>query len=674
MRLLPTLLALSATSLPLSVTLAHAAPPNPDQLYVLQRSAQLAAASTSTPHSSKHVPKHSHPRRSPSPAREPAPPASNSKDYDWSVLKRHQHGQVMHGAAARGMQKLRRAGGARSIGDGREKEKGREWGRDRKRRRGVVDSSETSDDAEEGEGEGEDSDLEARGEQYTLMATNSTSVSSSSTSSTSSLDGVWTGVSSYYLFALSSSDRSAVLDAIQSGGFKVVRIFVAGVGANNKGSGNAAVNDVEPVTVGTYDDTILGLIDQLMYDCSVRGLKLLIALSDRYALGYWSTDSYAVQLNIVTSASAGAAQISDAASFYTNTWAIEMFDKRMAHIMSHENSLLGGKAWSELDSVIYAVEPQNEPQGHMTMASSTWACSRASYLKSLLPSSSSILVSSGGGVTTTDSLGSWATSCDAFDIVSVHDYGTSASTTAGAVASAQSKWPGKKVIMGEWGMTGANKAALVSEFVAAFKAQGISQMYWEVVKPGQASSDFEVWTDEPAWQALTGSAYYTSVTTTSASSSNAQSSSSSTSSSSSNTPSSSNSASSTSWPPSSSSSSSSSTAQWSKSTASWSISITPASSSSEWTSVAAKPASSSGWTSSASSSSSSWSATPSSSSPSSWPAAPSSSSSPSWSAVPSSSSTPSWSAAPSSTWSKIIVVGSSAVPGGRRSSGPGSQA
>lgn len=82
----------------------------------------------------------------------------------------------------------------------------------------------------------------------------------------------------------------------------------------------------------------------------------------------------------------------------------------------------------------------------MSMASSTWACDRASYLKSLI--SSNILISSGGGITLTDSLGSWATGCASFDIVSVHDYGTSASSTANALAAAQNDHPGKKVIMG----------------------------------------------------------------------------------------------------------------------------------------------------------------------------------------------------------------------------------
>lgn len=93
-----------------------------------------------------------------------------------------------------------------------------------------------------------------------------------------------------------------------------------------------------------------------MYDCKQRGLKLMIALSDRYALGFWSTDAYATQLDIVQPGSSGVQKVADASSFYTSDWAIGMFDKRLAHIMNHQNQLLGGKKWADLDDVIYAVE------------------------------------------------------------------------------------------------------------------------------------------------------------------------------------------------------------------------------------------------------------------------------------------------------------------------------
>ena len=88
----------------------------------------------------------------------------------------------------------------------------------------------------------------------------------------------------------------------------------------------------------------------------------MIALSDRYALGYWSTDAYALQLNIVKPGSTGVQRVADASAFYTNSWAAGAFDKRMQHALSHKNEQLG-KTWAELDEVVYAFEPQNEPQG-----------------------------------------------------------------------------------------------------------------------------------------------------------------------------------------------------------------------------------------------------------------------------------------------------------------------
>ncbi|KAM0750222.1 hypothetical protein T439DRAFT_326171 [Meredithblackwellia eburnea MCA 4105] len=344
----------------------------------------------------------------------------------------------------------------------------------------------------------------------------SSAAASTSTSTSSTLNGYWYGASSYYLFSLADSDRYAVLDQLVDGGFKVVRIFIASVYANNKGSDNVAVNDLEPNAVGTYDDTILTKIDQLMYDCKARGLKLLIALSDRYALGFWSTDAYALKYNIVKSGTSGAQEVSDASVFYTSSSAISDFNNRLNHILSHKNALLGGKTWAQLNDVIYAFEAQNEPQGHMTMASSTWVCDRSKYIKSLLPSNSTILVSSGGGITLQASLQSWATSCSSIDIISVHDYGTDADTTVSALKTARTGVAaGKTLMLGEWGITGANKAELVSEFVAALKNAQIPWMHWEVVIPGKKAADFEVWTDEPSWGALTSDAGNAGVTTAS---------------------------------------------------------------------------------------------------------------------------------------------------------------
>ena len=120
-----------------------------------------------------------------------------------------------------------------------------------------------------------ESDLEVRADQYPLSnstdssarkdrnpsndassstsssttASNSSSKSDSSSSksdlSSTPIKGTYKGASSYYLFALNDGARAAVLDALVSGGFTVVRIFVSDVYANNKGSDSVSVNDGE---------------------------------------------------------------------------------------------------------------------------------------------------------------------------------------------------------------------------------------------------------------------------------------------------------------------------------------------------------------------------------------------------------------------------------------------
>lgn len=67
------------------------------------------------------------------------------------------------------------------------------------------------------------------------------------------------------------ADRVQVLDAVKAAGGKVVRIFISATDANNKGTGSVVMPDIEPVTVGVYDDTQLLAIDQLMVEAKDRG-------------------------------------------------------------------------------------------------------------------------------------------------------------------------------------------------------------------------------------------------------------------------------------------------------------------------------------------------------------------------------------------------------------------
>lgn len=205
---------LALSSLPLSALVqAHAAPPNPDQLFALQASAAAAAAATA---SASHEP----------------------------VVRRHlrqnaamQHGGSMQRVRVRRTQRLSK----------------QEEVRERERKRGL-DSSEVNADAQPEDKE--ESDLEARGDPQIplapasqssaavrkIIASAAAAAPSASASAapvqvqqtSNNMGDYFTGVSSYYLYALADSERYQVLDAIKSGGFKVVRIFVAYVGQNNK--------------------------------------------------------------------------------------------------------------------------------------------------------------------------------------------------------------------------------------------------------------------------------------------------------------------------------------------------------------------------------------------------------------------------------------------------------
>ena len=98
---------------------------------------------------------------------------------------------------------------------------------------------------------------------------------------------MWTGVNSFFLHTLSDSDQVSILTALKAAHVQVVRIFISGVGAGSKGSSSSGVNDLEQTYVGVYDDTVLLVIDKIMSKVSSFGIRLIIAIHDRYSLGCW---------------------------------------------------------------------------------------------------------------------------------------------------------------------------------------------------------------------------------------------------------------------------------------------------------------------------------------------------------------------------------------------------
>lgn len=102
-----------------------------------------------------------------------------------------------------------------------------------------------------------------------------------------------------------------------------------------------------------------------------RGIKLTIALHDRWSLGNkivritflikgcWRYDVYVDAFNI-TRANCANQTYNNPFPFYSNPKAIQAFQNRVAHILNHVNPHFG-LPWSSLSDVIFSVEPENEP-------------------------------------------------------------------------------------------------------------------------------------------------------------------------------------------------------------------------------------------------------------------------------------------------------------------------
>ncbi|OCH85897.1 glycoside hydrolase family 5 protein [Obba rivulosa] len=305
---------------------------------------------------------------------------------------------------------------------------------------------------------------------------------------------------SYMLSRSQDEDRLDVLNAMQSANMKLLRIFITQVQAGTKSSSASAVNDLETVEVGHYDDTILYQIDNLAAEAHARDIKLVIAMHDRYALGCWTTDAYVAKYNLpVTNCEDG---VPDSSTFYTDSSAIADFDDRLAHILNFQSPNFG-VPWYQLSDAIFALEPENEAQGHMDQVAPDWWCDRANFLRSII-GSWGIQISTGGGTDLPTSTQSQFFSCDNLQIIAIHDYNIDPSYVASGVDAAKPSAlsSGKRLIYEEFGAEGDSKQSDIQAVTNTLISTGVPWMYWEISKPGAGSSNYEIWTDEPSWGTL----------------------------------------------------------------------------------------------------------------------------------------------------------------------------
>lgn len=304
----------------------------------------------------------------------------------------------------------------------------------------------------------------------------------------------WAGANSFYAHALTPSDRAEYLAAMQAAGMRSLRIFISSTGDGDKGSSARAVDDLEKSAVGTYDDAILAQIDDLMYEAVQHGIKLDIAMHDRYALGWWSHDAYVDRYGLPSG------QGSQPTKFYTDDEIQAQFDKRLAHILQYPSARFGGRPWGQLTEAVLSFAPQNEAQAHMDSRDWGWWCRRAAAMRPHV--ASGILISTGGSEGLADGLQPQLYECPQLDVVDIHTYDTNPDTVASSLKQAvsQALGAGKRVRLQEFGFSGADgaKAAALDTLMDVMNQAGVPFLPWQLMKPNN-DKDFEFWTQGQTW-------------------------------------------------------------------------------------------------------------------------------------------------------------------------------
>ncbi|KIK55243.1 glycoside hydrolase family 5 protein [Collybiopsis luxurians FD-317 M1] len=299
------------------------------------------------------------------------------------------------------------------------------------------------------------------------------------------------GANNYYAYSLPDSDRIALLDAMQAAGMKVLRTWVTGHAAGQKGSDNVAVPDLEANGIGNYDDTILNMIDQLMVDAHDRGIKLLIGMYDQNSLQ--AGDIYGSTYGIE--------------GFYTNPDAINAFNQRITHILNiHKNSLLGNQPWSELGGYIFGYEAQNEPMifdQSFYLDHLSWICNSALQIRNNVGDRDQLIFTGGGSAAASVQSTFFSSSC-AVDVVAIHDYNDDYdSFMPSAVSQAQAA--GKMLLVEEWGsLVGSGRTANINSNVQKINNYKVPWFYWELITnpdPGEGQ-DYEIQVNGPDWDTI----------------------------------------------------------------------------------------------------------------------------------------------------------------------------
>jgi hypothetical protein len=332
------------------------------------------------------------------------------------------------------------------------------------------------------------------------------------------------GVNHYFLAAVDSEQRQAIIHTLDIAGTRVIRTFVRPEISNSeKGNSKATWPDVEaPLGNFANQASVLDRYDDMLYDVysqSSGRMKVLLSLHDANMIaGYTKPcDAYCQYMT---------ARGMGWTSFYSDGTLRDAFKNRLRSVLvNYRSKNFGGRPWSQLSEVILAIDLQNEPgvAGNQNSVTGTgWTCDVSSFLRSILVSGIGVATGAiGGALSGNNNYPDEVFSCAAVDIISLHGYyASSPSSSAGqpwcqllggsSSLLAKARASGKLILAEEWDYNGgtAGKAADIRQQAHALNALGIPWIYWDVMTGSEScgacdAAEVSV-TDSPsgAWAAL----------------------------------------------------------------------------------------------------------------------------------------------------------------------------
>ncbi|KAJ5224970.1 glycoside hydrolase family 5 protein [Penicillium chermesinum] len=323
------------------------------------------------------------------------------------------------------------------------------------------------------------------------------------------------GSNLYYAAGLSSDEQETLFSGLQDAGAKVLRVWLDAEDSPQKNTTFTSYPPLESDKPGSWDDTVLNNLDDVMFNANKYGIKLLISIHSYNALA-GKNDFYG--------------QWYGTGDFYTDKNAIQYFKNRIAHVLAHVNPH-NGKTWAESSEYIFAFEAQNEAMHDQADpdALTAWQCTMGQAIKDNLNGNTGILVTTGGGAYLANSLLDAYFSCKALDMLAIHAYGTSDFATDQLqpyVSKAQAS--GQKLIMEEWGacyfdsennscqqsqpLSSDTRDNNIKKWADSISAAGIPWLYWQILpnEDPHEGWDYEVGINGVNWDALKAAASSTS--------------------------------------------------------------------------------------------------------------------------------------------------------------------